>query len=42
MLLFIVALLVALVMGLLYLVWDRRRGRYGRMREFHGGAPAEL
>lgn len=39
---FILVLLIALVIGLLYFVWDRRRWRYGRMREYQGGASAEL
>ncbi len=39
---FIIGLLVAFAICLAYFAWDRRRGRYGRMRELRSGAPAEF
>ncbi len=42
MVLFIIGLLVAFAGCLVYFAWDRRRRRYGRMREFRRGAPAEF
>ncbi len=42
MLVFILALLIALAIGLAYFAWDRRRWRYGRMRSYHGGTSAEF